>query len=1013
MEEPAGVAPNCCKTSLAPVYGLQSESSPALHLPTSPLLESLIEDVNSALAKFVEDQTVHGFIPIPSRWQRRYYRTSSSSYPGPYSVPPGLASITFDRVSETKKRCFFVSLSSFCFGNSAVECLWGHVVAGLVTSTCGGFREHLSGEIRANFERLMLSGWRALEFLGGQGVAALRNLVLSRQDSLLLDVRCTVPVEEVALLRHASLPSTASLFPPSLLETALTKMLAASNDALVQKTLHPPRIPKKSVLVQGKASSSASSAADRGVILLLFFGPSSLRSRHLLRPPPGGGRLKAVRVRLPFRKPPAALAGPVASKRGPESGQHDVPAAPLRVGACLAPHWRRWQAIGAESWVVSVLQDGYHVPFLDSLPQLARSPVSFPTYRAESPRSLALLQEIEMVLAKGALEIVLDPEPGFYSRLFLVEKATGGWRPVIDLSPLNGSVRQTPFKMETVASVLLSVWEGDFLASVDLKDAYFQIPVHRSSRKLLRFTSEGTVYQFKVLCFRLWTAPQVFTRVFAAVSAWVHSRGILLLLYLDDWLVLASSEAVARQHVRELLSLCHSLGIVINDEKSDLVPLQYAAYLGITIDTVAAKVFPTLAQVEKFLPVAEQFLTVTTPLARLWQVLLGHLSSLEKLVPHGRLRMRSLQWHLKTHWSPESDPPDLPVPRSLEVEEDLSWWMVRDRLLMGVPFGTLAPDLHLYLDASWSGWDAHLLDRSVSGVWSVQESSLHIAHQSPWDKSLIPGSSVLPGDGHGSPCDSDVRQLDGGCLHQQARRDSVWLPLLVDQATSPMGRVLRCPVGGEVSAGAVQCSGRSPQPSGAGYRVRVVSPSPGGESTPSCLGFFVAGLVRDAPQRKASRVLLPRPGSPGRLRGCVQHPWDGLDVYAFPPFLLVGRVVAWVRETPNLSMTLVAPLWPEKGWFADLLLLLTQPPLALPRWDRLLRQPHFNHFHQGVHTLNLHAWRLSSVPSKSQAFREGLRLRCPIASGSPLPACTRLSGSPSVVGVVEGALFQSTPLFPS
>ena len=46
MEEPAGVAPNRCETSLAPVYGLQSESSPALHLPTSPLLESLIEDVH-------------------------------------------------------------------------------------------------------------------------------------------------------------------------------------------------------------------------------------------------------------------------------------------------------------------------------------------------------------------------------------------------------------------------------------------------------------------------------------------------------------------------------------------------------------------------------------------------------------------------------------------------------------------------------------------------------------------------------------------------------------------------------------------------------------------------------------------------------------------------------------------------------------------------------------------------------------------------------------------------------
>ena len=44
-----------------------------------------------------------------------------------------------------------------------------------------------------------------------------------------------------------------------------------------------------------------------------------------------------------------------------------------------------------------------------------------------------------------------------------------------------------------------------------------------------------------------------------------------------------------------------------------------------------------------------------SPPAQLWQVILGHLALLERLVPHGRLRMRSLQWHLKMHWSPESD----------------------------------------------------------------------------------------------------------------------------------------------------------------------------------------------------------------------------------------------------------------------------------------------------------------------------------------------------------------------
>ena len=98
----------------------------------------------------------------------------------------------------------------------------------------------------------------------------------------------------------------------------------------------------------------------------------------------------------------------------------------------------------------------------------------------------------------------------------------------------------------------------------------------------------------------------------------------------------------AKQSIRELLSLCHTLGIVINEKKSDLVPSQAAKYLGMTIDTGAGKVFPSLARVEKFLSVAERFCSMQSPPAQLWQVILGHLALLERLVPYGLLWMRSL-----------------------------------------------------------------------------------------------------------------------------------------------------------------------------------------------------------------------------------------------------------------------------------------------------------------------------------------------------------------------------------
>ena len=90
------------------------------------------------------------------------------------------------------------------------------------------------------------------------------------------------------------------------------------------------------------------------------------------------------------------------------------------------------------------------------------------------------------LVEKEAIEIA-PPSPGFYSRLFVTPKVTGGWRPVIDLSCLNGWVELSSFRMETAQSVLKSLRPGDWMVSLDLQDAYLQVPVHPASRRFLRF----------------------------------------------------------------------------------------------------------------------------------------------------------------------------------------------------------------------------------------------------------------------------------------------------------------------------------------------------------------------------------------------------------------------------------------------------------------------------------------------------------------------------------------------
>ena len=183
-----------------------------------------------------------------------------------------------------------------------------------------------------------------------------------------------------------------------------------------------------------------------------------------------------------------------------------------------------------DSWVVEVLRFGYHIPFLCE-PPLSKVPISMPSYHPLSTKGVALGEVTQALITKSTVELAPLPSLGFYSRLFVVWKTSGSWRPVVDISTLNLFVDVSHFQMETIQSVLLSVCQGDWMASIDLKEAYLQVPVHLDSRRFLRFVAQGRVYQFSALCFGLSTAPQVFSRVMAPVSAILHSWSIRMRRY--------------------------------------------------------------------------------------------------------------------------------------------------------------------------------------------------------------------------------------------------------------------------------------------------------------------------------------------------------------------------------------------------------------------------------------------------------------------------------------------------
>ena len=262
---PPETAPHPDRSAMARYLGLPLDHAPALHLPASQLTKALLDDTNAHMRKFDEDQTQGAFLPIPGRRSRRFYRTSEPLFPAPYQIPPGVAPLVQESSTDVKRRSttFSPSLSSsqeVLLSSACETASW----IDLALPACSNFGSLLPTDAKPEFERMMLSVGRAVEFLASQVVTALGNHVLAKRDSLLRDPQSMVPVEALSRLRHASLPSaSAAIFPTPLLNDALSKSRASANDALVKKSLHPPRIPKKVSSGQGRSRPRASSV-DRG-----------------------------------------------------------------------------------------------------------------------------------------------------------------------------------------------------------------------------------------------------------------------------------------------------------------------------------------------------------------------------------------------------------------------------------------------------------------------------------------------------------------------------------------------------------------------------------------------------------------------------------------------------------------------------------------------------------------------------------------------------------------------------
>ena len=625
-------------------------------------------------------------------------------------------------------------------------------------------------------------------------------------------------------------------------------------------------------------------------------------------------------------------------------------------------HFLTWKSITSNDFILNIVKNGLTIDFVD----IAIAP--HPHIRTFSDQEVTIIDnEISQLLSKNVITQVEWSEDNFVSGVFTVDKKDGGFRMILNLKQLNESVKYQHFKMETLDDVLNLLKPNVWMGSIDLKDAYYSIPIHPDFQKYFTFFWKHIYYQFVALPNGFGPAVRAFTKTLKVPFKVLRAKRHISVVYIDDSYLQGDSYNSCQDNINDTVSLLLSLGFTIHPIKSVLIPTQELTFLGFVINSRNMTIALTLKRSESLVNLCKELINANLVSIRFLARVIGTLVSCFPAVSHGPLHYRSLERDKITALKFNYGNFNAKMSLNDSSKEELAWWISQEnkfsKCIHPPPI-----DLVLFSDASLEGWGGTDTKSDIGGRWSDAESPEHINALELTAAFLTLKSFCRTGQFRHVQLKVDnttalsyINKMGGthsvSCntisydMWQWSIKRGIWLSA--------------CHVPGVLNVTADKKSRH--------FADHIEWSLCSDAFTQICNTFGTpkTDIFASRLNAKLDNYFSWNPDPEAVAIDALAQDWSELVLYAFPPFNLIGKVLAKLHKDQASGVVMV-PFWSTQPWFPQAIGMLTKPPLLCSPSYRLLELPGTFRKHPLHKKLYMLAMYLSGNHSETQTFQTKL-----------------------------------------